>query len=68
MSSHAAPPAEADESSLTSLQVQRAREAVEYLSTIPFRGNVQDSGMYHVMHDYLTGTVFTIINKSRYAK
>ena len=38
-------PSEADESSLTPAQVQRAREAIEYLSSIPFRGNVRDSGI-----------------------
>ena len=45
-------PSEADESSLTPAQVQRAREAIEYLSTIPFRGNVRDSGIYYDVRVY----------------
>ena len=47
MSSRDGPPSEADERSLTPAQVQRAREAVEYLSTIPF---LRDSGMYMKTH------------------
>ena len=46
MSSRDGPSSEADEHSLTPAQVQRARDAIDYLSTIPFRGNVRDSGMY----------------------
>ena len=59
MSSRDGPPSEAAESSLTPAQVQRAREATEYLSTIPFRGNVRDSGMYVYMTNWYHVAVLT---------
>lgn len=37
--------AQPSEENLTPSQVERAREAIDFLSSIPFRGNVRDTGI-----------------------